>query len=83
MDEHDTFQCSGCLVEYGDDLLHMTCGECAADFCKPCWTKHYDTKKDEAVCVTQAEADADHPNCPGTVGGDMCHHPSHKEGRRE
>jgi hypothetical protein len=55
VDAHDTFQCSGCLVEYGDDLLRMTCGECAADFCQPCWTKHYDSKTDEVICTKETE----------------------------
>ena len=89
VEELATFECSGCMTTYGEDLLHMTCGECAADFCHPCWTKHYDTKEDELACMPGLSAEAlgadaeSHNNCPGTVGGEMCHHPSHKEGRRE
>lgn len=85
-DPLDTFQCSGCMVEYGQDQLHRTCGECAADFCHPCWTNHYDKHDDQLACMPGlsaealgADAEPHDNNCPGTVGGEMCRHPSHAQ----
>jgi hypothetical protein len=85
-DPLDTFTCSGCMTEYGADQLHRTCGECAADFCHPCWTNHYDKHDDQLACMPGlsaealgADAEPHDNNCPGTVKGEMCHHPSHKQ----